>query len=304
MIKGQLLAGLNKVEKIACSSKLSRLFLNPYKYIDAIFFRKFTYARNHQEKIVRAKLFFGDDITIALPAATDIYLTGGKSHDSEIRLARFLVNNLNENDHFLDIGAHYGYFTLLAAKLTGPDGKICAFEPARASFEILKTNCSINTAITCVNKAVSDTNNDLVFYQFPNMYSEYNSMDVQQFEQEEWFKDNKPEKIVIPALNLDTIIREYSIVPKIIKIDVEGAEDKVIKGGAGFFTGSQKVYLVMEYLSSERGNDAHQVATRQLQSWGYNSFVISGAGDLEPVNDISSYLQQAKLESDNIVFVK
>lgn len=76
-------------------------------------------------------------MNIALPASTDIYLTGGKSHDSEIRLAKFLIKNLNQGDNFVDIGAHYGYFTLLGAHLVGKGGRVF-FEPGKSTYSLLE----------------------------------------------------------------------------------------------------------------------------------------------------------------------
>lgn len=104
-----LIKQLSEVEKIASSSKIRRLLDNPYKYLYAILFRQLAYSRKKREVIKTTTLFYGKKMKVALPASTDIYLTGGKSHDSEIRLARFLIQNLSGEEHFLDIGAHYGY---------------------------------------------------------------------------------------------------------------------------------------------------------------------------------------------------
>lgn len=301
MSKERLLERLNKVEQIACATKWSRLFHNPYKYISAIFFRKFTYAKTHQEKIVHTPAFFGGDMIIALPAATDIYLTGGKSHGSEIRLARFLINYLSAGDHFIDIGAHYGYFTLLAATIVAEHGKVFAFEPAKDTFRILSKNCHTKKNIRIFNEAVSDENGTLTFFQFPNMYSEYNSLDIHQFENEDWYQSNKPEKITVNAQTLDSIVNQQQIKASIIKIDVEGAEDKTIGGGVQFFT-SQNPYIVMEYLSAERGNESHQKAAKQLQDLGYSSFVITENGHLKRIENIDGHLASAKTDSENIIF--
>lgn len=43
-----------------------------------------------------------------------------------------------------DIGANVGYYSLLAANLVGPSGKVFAFEPLRSNFEHLKKNADIN----------------------------------------------------------------------------------------------------------------------------------------------------------------
>lgn len=140
--KDSMLNLLKKVERLSGTTKLGRLLMHPLKYIYAIGFRELFYKRNRVPKTGSATLFFGKKMIMALPAATDIYLTGGKSHSSEIRLAAFLIRNLAPGNNFLDIGAHYGYFTLLAAELVGGTGKVRAFEPGSAAFEIYLSETS------------------------------------------------------------------------------------------------------------------------------------------------------------------
>ncbi len=57
-----------------------------------------------------------------------------------------------------DLGAHVGFFTLLAAGLVGLAGRVYAFEPHPENFTILKKNISLNqcTNVLAVGKAVSD----------------------------------------------------------------------------------------------------------------------------------------------------
>lgn len=302
-MKDILIRQLANVEKIAAASKVKRLLRNPYRYVLSIFFRQFIYPRNKKALIKKAELFYGKQMTIALPASTDIYLTGGKSHESEIKLAKFIILNLSTGDHFLDIGAHYGYFTLLASKVTGENGKVVACEPATQTFALLQENCTTEKNIFCYRRAVSDTSGTFTFYEFPNLYSEYNTMDVEQFKNEAWFKTSPPKKIEIPAVTIDQISKEEKLVPKIIKIDVEGAEYHVIKGGLNLIR-DHAPYFAMEYLEPARHNTAHQKAVQLLRDHGYQSYLIDNNGGLISITDIDAYLVKEQLESDNIIFKK
>lgn len=303
MIHSKYLKQIDEVEKIANVSKLRRLLFNPGKYIYAIFFRKFIYPINKQEKITKANLFYNKVMEIALPAATDIYLTGGKSHISEIRLAKFIIINLEQGQHFLDIGAHYGYFTLLAAEILQKSGKIMSFEPATRSFDILKKNTAVADNIHIFQQAMSDSTAPLVFFEFSNLHSEYNSADVTQFEQEEWYKNAPPKKVEVSATTIDTITKNGMFLPNIIKIDVEGGEYKVIEGGLTYFKNHSPL-IVMEYLAPARQNTTHKQALNLLKSIGYQSFLIDNSGQLNAIDDIDAYLVQENLESDNVVFKK
>lgn len=298
-----LLSQINSVEKIAYSSKWRRLLHNPFKYVYAILFRSIIYPRSHKERILTCDLFYGKQMKIGLPASTDIYLTGGKSHSSEIRLAKFLILNLAPGDKFMDIGAHYGYFTLLAAEIVGAQGNVLAFEPSGKSFYLLKENTNAAANISILNKAVSNTKGILSFYEFENLYSEYNAADVSQFENEAWYKAAKPQKVEVEALSIDHVTHDRSFTPSIIKIDVEGAENLVIEGATNLLKNHSPM-LVMEYLEPKRKNETHKQATISLRNLGYHPHLITDDGGTIPVSDIDDYLVSNNMESDNIVFIK
>lgn len=303
MTKSELLENLSSVEKMATGSKIKRMLSNPSKYINGILFRELNYKRNKKEKEVVSNSFFGDAMHLLLPSSMDIYLTGGKSHESEIRLAKFLIDNLEKGDAFIDVGAHYGYFTLLGSKLVGQEGKVCSFEASPTTYNVLHKNTSQKCNIESYNRAVSDEHSELTFYEFPNMYSEYNTLDVSQFKNEDWFSEYKPKEIKIESVILDKFLSEKKVQPKIIKIDVEGAEYKVIHGLSKYLS-AHSTAIAMEYLSDERGSQEHHKAEKLLKSLGFTSHTIDTSGKLVPLEAISNYLKDKNLESDNIVFTK
>lgn len=298
-----LLQQLDAVASLAASSKWGRFAHKPWQYLHAIGFRNIAYKRHKTKKIVEAKLFFGKKMKIALPASTDIYLTGGKTHISEIKLARYLIRHLQAHDTFVDIGAHYGYFSYLAAEITQGQGKVFSFEPSPESFELLAHNHQAYPHWTAYNMAVGSHSGKLTFFQFPNQYSEYNSFVVEQYKHEDWFPHNQPQEIEVPTTTIDSFFNEHSLQSPFIKIDVEGAENTVIEGAQNFLQ-TQKTILIMEYLSSERNNQNHQIAAQLLKNWGYQCFAINKDGLLVPISDIDEYLYRENLDSDNVVFSK
>lgn len=303
MDKQHLLNNIESVATLAFASKFRRMLRQPVKYLRAIVFREFIYRKKRQEKEVVCQTFFKTKMNILLPASTDIYLLGGKSHFSEIKLAKFLINNLNTGHSFLDIGAHYGYFALLASGLVGKQGKVVAFEASPVTFKILEKNKNRVANLTVFNKAVSDAEIELTFYEFPNLYSEFNTLEIDQFEKESWFDAFEPQKIKVPSEQLDNYLEREHFNPEIIKIDVEGAEFKVLKGARKYLSANSPV-IVMEYLSTERGNKEHVKAEDFLRSLNYSPNVIDESGALKPVSNIAIYLEENQFESDNIVFVR
>jgi FkbM family methyltransferase len=294
---------LLKSEHLAKGSKWTRFAHHPWRYIFAFVFRKCIYPFTKREVKVNRKLFYGKDMVIALPASTDIYLTGGKSHDSELRLAKYLMHELDADSNFLDIGAHYGYFTLLAANIIKGRGRIASFEPTASSYNLLRQNTLDLSKVYTYQQAVSNTDDDLIFYEFPNAQSEYNTSDIAQFEKAEWYDAKNVVKHVIKATTIDLISLNELFVPSIIKIDVEGAEYKVLKGGEDFFTKYNPI-VIMEYLHPTRSNENHVKAVTLMRQLGYRTHVINEIGSLVEVNDLEAYIIQKDFESDNVVFLK
>lgn len=301
-MKARLLETLLSVERLANASRVKRFCHNPFKYVYAIAFRQFIYPGSRHEKILKAKLFFGKEVTIALPASTDIYLTGGKSHISEITLARFLIKNLKAETCFLDIGAHYGYFTLIAAEII-KSGKIMSFEAAEKTFSVLQTNTRNINNVQVFHQAVSNTSENVKFYEFDNLHSEYNSTDASQFKDEIWYKSDIAKVTEVRATTIDQLKSDFQFVPDIIKIDVEGAEFNVIAGGAETLAANSPI-VIMEYLEPKRKNTEHKKALNFLIALHYVPHIITHDGELQSVSDIDLYLEQQQLESDNIVFLK
>jgi FkbM family methyltransferase len=298
-----LLHQLERVERLAMAPKLLRLLRAPGRYFYAVGFRLLRYRATKKGVMKQAATFFGTPMTVVLPAGTDIYLTGGKSHDSEIRLARFLIQRLQPGDVFADVGAHFGYFSLLAAQLVGEKGRVVAFEASATTHAVLAQNVAASAVVQANHCAVSDQQETISFYEFPILYNEFNSLDVTQFEGEKWFKEFKPTKINVPAVTLDEFFAQANHLPNVLKIDVEGAELKVIRGAATLLKRAAPA-VVLEYLEPKRHNTGHQQAATLLRELGYQSHRIGPNGQLIICPDLDAYLQAEQIDSDNFVFVK
>jgi FkbM family methyltransferase len=293
---------LDKVEHLATTSKLVRLFSAPGRYFSAQAHKWLIYRYTKKGMITTASTFFGRTMHIVLPAATDIYLTGGKTHPSEIRLARYLVNNLRTGGQFLDVGAHFGYFTLLGGCLVGETGKVVSIEASPATFEVLQKNAKGLSQINIRNIAATERVEEVTFHEFPVLLSEYNSLLGGQYEQETWYKNNKPNLVKIQGKDLTTLLTEEHFSPTHIKIDVEGAEDQVVRGGLEYFKQQQPV-IVMEYLADNNKNSGHKKAVGLLKDLGYRIHVLNELGEPIICTDILAHLKKTGWESDNIVFL-
>jgi len=68
-----------------------------------------------------------------------------------------------------DVGAHVGYYTLLAAQIVGSEGRVFSFEPDPTNFSLLRRNIELNRLrnVVAVPKAVADRDMRLKLFQDP-----------------------------------------------------------------------------------------------------------------------------------------
>lgn len=138
------------------------------------------------------------------------------------------IKDLNEPIIF-DIGANIGTFTTWIAKAF-PNGKVYAFEPQRAVFQILSGNAAINNLynVYTYNIGLGKVNTKIEFEE-PNYFS---NNDFGMFSLVEKMVTESKDKIVVQINTLDWFL-EYYNVPKVhlLKIDVEGMDLDVLIGG-------------------------------------------------------------------------
>ncbi|NNE26788.1 MAG: FkbM family methyltransferase [Saprospiraceae bacterium] len=241
--------------------------------------------------------FFGSQLYFPYPASKDIFIWRAKSHDSEIRLAKYVIHTLEEGDGFIDIGAHIGYFSQLAAQLVGNSGCVYALEASPETYKYLKVNTEDLPQVIAYNKAVANTLGTMVFQEYDTAFSEFNSLI-----EEAPIKNLKSTEVEVETTTLDSMDFKRRI--RLIKIDVEGAEDLVIQGMQKMLDSSEPPILVIEFLKDPIKNTAHKKAMRLLKARGFNVFQIDDAGHLLPLEDVEKYIASIPFESDNIIFKK
>src|SRR5665647_859266 len=78
--------------------------------------------------------------------------------DYESAKTEVFVKSLHTGDVAIDVGAHIGYYTLLAARQVGENGRIFAFEPDPNNYEVLVKNVNLNNYknVVPIKKAVTN----------------------------------------------------------------------------------------------------------------------------------------------------
>ncbi len=302
-IRQNLLKKLERVERAAKGTKFNRFLVHPWKYLLGVLHFRVIYQFFGKSWKTQSTTFFGQKMWFMLHSGLDIYLTGGKTHDSELRLTKYLIHAVVPDGVFFDVGAHIGYYSLLVGLLKRPKGAIYAFEASKNTYRVLEYNCHAAKMVFPIHKAVSDQNGRLTFYEFPTLFAEFNTLNKAAFKDQSWYKSHSGELTEVESVSLAHFCEQEKIFPNLIKVDVEGSELMVIKGLAGLF--HQKIFpdIIMEVWGEASKNRDHLKAIALLQEVGYSCYSINAQGKLELINGpVQDYFDLQQIESDNLVF--
>jgi FkbM family methyltransferase len=175
---------------------------------------------------VNAQIWTGANMTVVLPeeVSTALYRYGFY----EEGLTRTLAERVSEGMTFFDIGAHFGYYTLMASSLVGSTGQVHSFEPTPRTFDILKLNTNSQPNIKINQMAMSSSNGIACFNDLGLMYSGRNSL--YQRKTVPNFERMKLKTYEVQTLTIDGYCKEMGISPDFVKIDAESAELEILQG--------------------------------------------------------------------------
>ncbi len=174
----------------------------------------------------------------------------------------FLMHYLRPDDLFADIGANIGSYTILAACAIG--AKVVAVEPVQSTFDRLVRNIAINGSIDRVE-----------FHRCALGSSSGGTVRLTQNEDAENHVipdgENLENGVEVPLRSLDDIL--HGRVPRFLKIDVEGFEQEVLKGGMATLRDPNLKVLIIELntFGSRFGVSDSELADL-LQDCGFSFF--------------------------------
>jgi FkbM family methyltransferase len=156
---------------------------------------------------------------------------------------------VKEGDVVIDLGANIGYFTLLAAKLVGSNGKVFAFEPEPKNFSYLKKNVELNnyTNVIIEQKAVSNYNGRTKLFICPYDSGHHTINRPNGIEAYRLGRPGEITSIDIEVVTLDNYLRNKTYRVDVIKIDVEGAEALVFEGMKEILSKNQNIKIFLEF---------------------------------------------------------
>lgn len=154
------------------------------------------------------------------------YEMGYRTGDYERAVQKVLVEHLRGGNIFYEVGAHIGYFSLLAASLVGRSGEIVAFEADPVNVGVIQEHFRRNSLAHArvVPMAVWSKAGSVRFTRGSEL-SSLNAGGV--LESSPWGFHS--DVIEVEAIALDDYVQSHRA-PSLVKIDVEGAELHVLNG--------------------------------------------------------------------------
>jgi len=128
----------------------------------------------------------------------------------------------------VDVGANWGYFTLVGAFLTGPSGRVLSIEADRAAADAVRANVVANgfTNVEVVNVAATDTPRELRFRH----YEAEHARTAGNYGLAETAHDDRADTVVT-GRPLDDILDERGVEHvDVLKMDIEGGEAAALRG--------------------------------------------------------------------------
>jgi len=184
--------------------------------------------------------------------------------------------HVRPGDAVLDVGANIGYFTLLMARQVGKEGRVLAVEPDADNCGLLAKNIEANryTNVKVMRKAISESAGRATLYRSLRSGAQHS------------IAEGEGEAVEVETASLDDLLDAQGGSVAFVKIDIEGAEMKALRG-AGRLLSQPHLKMMIEFnprALAEFGEDPAQLP-RLLAAHGFALHDINRhAGRVEPVS--------------------
>jgi FkbM family methyltransferase len=157
----------------------------------------------------------------------------------ESMVQKTIAERLCAGGTFYDVGAHIGFFSLIAARLVGELGAVFAFEADRSNAARIEQQVLRNrfNQITVLPVAVWSESGIVHFQRDSDFSGRYSGSVAGTF-----VRTGARESVEVEALTLDAFSESHRA-PTLVKIDVEGGEIDVLRGAARLLAATRPVVV-------------------------------------------------------------
>lgn len=255
---------------VISKNRYVRALRHPLKTLAVVAMRSAGLKLNRQLTMPNGMQFCG-----VLPEAISSQIWREGFYDPKTTLK--LIKLLKKGDTFLDIGAHFGYFTLIGQSLVSSTGQVVSIEPMPGTYRYVTKNIAVNNlskSCLSVQKGAFDKPRDAEFMDYGIVYSSLNGG----FSPRTRYRKAEQGRLVKVELDsVDSILAQFNVNQvDVVKIDAESSEYFVIRG----MMETIKVYrpsIIIEVDAADIQDETGIKAILSLlEPFGYGLFDLSG----------------------------
>ena len=207
---------------------------------------------------------------------------------SEARYVELLHGHVGPGTTVVDVGANIGFFTRYFAAWAGPAGRVIAIEPEVANFERLQSmlrSKGLSRTVVAVHAAAAEHAGQV-------------ALTIDRYHPAGHYLSS--EGVPTRAVTVDDLVRQHADGPvSFIKIDVQGAELRVLQGATHTLAASRPALLVeLDDPALRQQQASIEAVVEFLASYGYRGRLLLPAGLSPPCS--SKELVAASLEYDYV----
>ena len=276
-----------KLKKLRADNIHFKALLEGLKNIATSYGNDRMYEHTHKDRMA---VYVGNNTVLANVLDYKMYF-----HTKDISLAPHLALNgywemwitnvfkrlVKENIVVFDIGANFGYYTLIAADKVGDSGKVYAFEPDPSIFEFLTRNIEINgfkNRAEALQVAVMDKEESMKFFSFKkhlgdsNLFYQRNDEDVS-------IEDVK-------TTSIDSFVRKFNVSKvDVIKTDAEGAEPYIFKGMKRTIEENSNLKIISEFHPTHTAWYNPRKFLEDIISYGFElKYIDEHTSEIRPID--------------------
>tara|TARA_B100000242_G_scaffold292842_1_gene269246 strand:+ start:501 stop:1265 length:765 start_codon:yes stop_codon:yes gene_type:complete len=207
---------------------------------------------------------------------------------------RHMIKFLPKDGVFIDVGANLGIHSIIAASHMGKGCKVIAVEPIKSNQKLLHKNIKLNKLserITLIPSALSSKKG------IQKMYFEDGFSPAASFKSEPFLNN----AVKVPTETLDSIIFSHKLIPNLIKIDVEGAEYEVLKGGKKTLSITNNLLIeIHNYKLSEFETSLDEILSF-LKEFGFKSKILAEYNNQTGLNYSHYFFTKNNLNSNKLI---
>lgn len=206
-----------------------------------------------------------------------------------------MIRFMREGEHFIEVGANYGDYSLQMARILRNNARVFAFEPGQKVFKYLQVNALLNDLpnLTVENLALLDQ----------EMILEFNEVEDSSLGS---YMGGSSFSHSVKSTTLDSYFERNILPIGAIRLDAQGAECRVLKGASRIIDSSPDIKLFIEWEEKLIGwYDSVEVKQQCLATLESRGFIFIDLLNFNEECHYSNFLLPASyiVRSDSIEFL-